>query len=152
MAREEIRQLLKNIWMPSKFTNTDVHENEEQSYGANELGSFYTFLCNNAATVGLREKVRKQFMSLYDYSSGSLGQRRLQSVTSLDRNQLKRTMHRSGSYIEAEELDRFRIGTNLLRPKSLTGVSSSHQMEDINSCPFSELSASSSVNDNKVRH
>ena len=54
MAREEIRQLLKNIWMPSKFTNTDVHENEEQSYGANELGSFYTFLCNNADTVGLR--------------------------------------------------------------------------------------------------
>ena len=154
MAREELRHLLKDIWTPSKVADTQLRENEEQSYESNELTSLFTFLCQDADTVGLREQIRRQFISLYGSSPEPTSQRTrsLQSVTSLDRKSMKRTMHRSGSYIEAEEFDRFNRGRKYSGPKSSTDFLSSHRIENIDRQAFSGISVSSSMKENKVRY
>jgi hypothetical protein len=156
MAREEIRQVLKDTWMPSKSADAQLGENSEHSYGTNEVGSLFASLCQDADTAGLREKVRQQFMSLYDDSAAPSSPHRAQSIASLDRRQVlrtvHRTVHRTSSYVEAHELDRFNRGRNCPPPNFPTGVSSSHRAEDMHFRAISELSMSSSGKRNKVRH
>lgn len=139
MVRDEIRNMMREVWMPAlKVAEEQLHENEasEQNYDvSNELGSLFRFLCQDHDTYPLREKIRQQFMNLYDYQPVSSSQR-VQSMTSFGRKAMKRTMHRSGSYIEGEDSDRLR---NTARANSAGASESTNLMEEINQHAFSEL-------------
>ena len=141
MAREEIRQLLSNIWMPS-----DGRQREEHSYGTSSL---FNYLCQDEDTAELRKNVQQQFISLYGYLSGEGSSQR--RITSLDRHQIERARHRSSSYAEAEELNKLNRGKSYPRSNSSIGILSSQQIEDINLCTLSQLSILSHGNENKVR-
>ena len=110
LVRDEIRNQLKQIWMPALKANTDENDTTDQSHDtSNELRPLFPYLAQERDTARERDEVRHQFMSCYDFQPVSSAPR-LQSSTSLGRKQkMKRNMRRtSTSYVEVEgeNLDR----------------------------------------------
>ena len=138
MVRDEIRQLLRAIWMPALKAAEEDAASTDQSYDSStELGSLFHSLCQDDDSTELRQKVREQFMNLYDchlehhapssqYRSSSLGR-----TTSLGRKPMKRTIYRSGSYLEDEGYDIFDQQKNATRATTLFDRST-HLMERSN--------------------
>lgn len=116
MLGDEIRQILKQIWVPAVTANSQLlRENSEHSYYTNnELGALYRFLAQDQDTLSERDKIRQQFLSVYDgHSKSSPSGGLLRSSSSFGRKQkvMKRAMFRRSSHMEGvssevEALDR----------------------------------------------
>lgn len=155
MVRDEIRLLLRKIWAPAlNATDEQSCENRstEQSHDTTDgLKLLFPFLCQDQDTAELRQTVRQQFMNLYEHQSVPADRHPQSQSSYLNRKPINRTMHRSGSYVEGENVSIFNQGANGVRANS--SHKSTHLMEDINMNALSEFlgndegtSASSSSN------
>jgi len=108
LVRDEIRLLLKQIWMPAiRVAKEQLCEDDdtEQSHEMNnELGSLFHSLCQDEDTLPSRKKFQQQFMDLYGCHPVP-SSHRAQSLSTIGQKSMKRTMHRSGSYTADEEAE-----------------------------------------------
>ncbi|KAL7550485.1 hypothetical protein ACHAWF_013717 [Thalassiosira exigua] len=139
MARDEIRVLLKKIWKPaSKVTdersvdNVSAHRSNGSS---DEFNLLFPFLCRDEQTAELRGRVRQQFMDLYGSHHEPSSQRLLSD--SLIYKPMKRTMHRSSSHVEGEDLTKYNQTRNVTR--STSGDKATELIQDISMHALSEL-------------